>query len=76
MEGNRRRAAAPCVNLRALVPLAPHGTKERYWYDTGERGPASLAGGSGRFCRFDGVACEEDGVDVAWVVGVDLGFGH
>ncbi len=76
MEGNRRRAAALVVKLRALVPLAPHGPKERCWHDPGERGPATLAGGTGRLYRFGRFACEKNGVDIAWVVGVDLRFGH
>jgi hypothetical protein len=76
MEGNRRRAPAPVVELRGLVPLAPHGTKERYWDDPGGRGLASLAGGTGRLYRFDRFACEKDGVDIAWVVSVDVPLGH
>jgi hypothetical protein len=58
------------------VPVAPHWTKERYWHDPGERGPASLAGGTGRLYRFERFACDKDGVEIAWVVGVDLRFGH
>ena len=73
MERNGRRAAAPAVRLQALVPLTSREEVERYWYDPGDRGAGSLAGGAGslawgagRVYRFDGFGCDKDGDDIAW----------
>jgi hypothetical protein len=66
MERNGRRAVAPALRLRALVPLTSRQAEDRYWFDSGDRGASSLAGGAGRVYRFDRFGRDEDGVDVAW----------
>jgi len=75
MERNGRRAAVPAVRLLALVPLTSRPEEGRYWYDPGDGGAGSLAGGAGREYRFDRFGCDKDGVDVAWS-GVDLRSGQ
>jgi len=75
MERNGRRAAAPAVRLQALVPLTSREEEDRYWYDPGNRGAGSLAGGAGRAYRFNRFGCDTDGVDIAWSC-ADVRSGH
>jgi hypothetical protein len=75
MERSGRRAAAPALRLRALVPLTSGQEEERYWYDPGDRGAGSLGMWAGHVYGFDRLEWEEDGVDVAWSW-VDLRSGH
>jgi len=75
MERNGRRAAAPAVSLRTLVPLTSREEERRYWYVPGDRGAGSLAGGAGRVYRFDRSGGDTDGIDVAWSC-VDVRSGH
>jgi hypothetical protein len=75
MRRNGSRAAAPAVRLRALVPLTSREEEERYWYDPGDRGAGSLAGGAGGVSRFDRFGCGQDGVDLPWSCG-DRRSGH
>jgi hypothetical protein len=75
MERNGRRAAAPALRLRALVPLTSHQEEDHHSYDAGDRGAGGLAGDAGRAYRFDRFGCDKDGVDVAWSC-VDLRSCH
>jgi hypothetical protein len=76
MERNGRRAAAPAVRLRTLVPLTSREEEDRYWYDDGDRGASRLAWGGARLVyRFDRFGCDNDGPDTAWT-SVGLRPGH
>ena len=75
MERSGRRAAAPALRLRALVPLTSAQEEDRYWYDPGDRGAGSLGMSAEHVYGFDRLEWDEDGVGVAWSW-VDLRSGH